>query len=153
MSALSWKKQKKDKAWKKIWPSLKQEEPETDHEPISTEADVETDKTETLQNLQVCQHNLHMTNVEEWLVEGHFSEVTTNEDLSNNQTIATVQNKVEEEEIDSDEESISSLQFQITLRKIATYSDRRLTAKGIFPLLISDLLTVPTMARSRHGQT
>ncbi|KAG8271109.1 Integrator complex subunit 9 [Homalodisca vitripennis] len=65
-------------------------------------------QTETLQNLQVFQHDLQMTDVEEWLVKGNVLEVTVNEDLSNDQIIAIVLNEAEEEEIDSDDEETTS---------------------------------------------
>ncbi|KAG8335529.1 hypothetical protein J6590_065387 [Homalodisca vitripennis] len=53
-----------------IRPSLGQEEAEIGHEATSTEAYVETDKTETLPYLQVFHHDLQMTDVEEWLDKG-----------------------------------------------------------------------------------
>ncbi|KAG8312786.1 hypothetical protein J6590_015970 [Homalodisca vitripennis] len=50
-----------------------------------------------------------MTDVEEWLVECDVSEVTANEDLSDDQSIAIVQNEGEEEEIVSVEEETTGV--------------------------------------------
>lgn len=95
------------KAWKKIWPSLNQEVPEIEHDPTSTEAEVETDRTETLQNLQVFQHDLQLSDVDQWLVEADVSE-DTNEDLNDDEIIAAVQNKTVEDDMNSDEDEPTS---------------------------------------------
>lgn len=103
------------KAWKKIWPSLKQSDSadKDDAEPTSSaEVDPEAeenDVAETLQDLQELQHGvqLQLTDVEKWLTEADMAE-STNEELNDDEIIAAVQNATnedsdaEEEEVDCD---------------------------------------------------
>lgn len=103
------------KAWKKIWPSLKQSDSadKDDDEPTSsTEVDLEAeenDVAETLQDLQELQHGvqLQLTDVEKWLTEADMAE-STNEELNDDEIVAVVQSATnedsdaEEEEVDRD---------------------------------------------------
>lgn len=103
------------KAWKKIWPSLKQSDSadKDDDEPTSsTEVDLEAeenDVAETLQDLQKLQHGvqLQLTDVEKWLTEADMAE-STNEELNDDEIVAVVQSATnedsdaEEEEVDRD---------------------------------------------------
>lgn len=109
------------KAWKKVWPSLKHnvnDEDEDDQEPTSstaassddpeTEEAVVTDLAETLHDLKELQRdvNVQMRDVEEWLVEADVAEVT-NEDLTDEQILGIVQTNAPTEDSDDEENIIN----------------------------------------------
>lgn len=87
------------KAWKKVWPSSQQTSSEVDVEELTTfsssgtsSIDVaETHTAEIFQDLQAFQLDIQMADVEAWLEDADVSQ-TTDEDLTDEQIIAMVEN-------------------------------------------------------------